>query len=1080
LVPGPSGVSGTAAVRKLLPGGSWDWAVSADAPIGAVDIAKGIATDCYGNVYVTGQFFGTLTLGSFTLDTSPETGQFTFIAKYDINKNVVWAKQVNTTGDINGGVKLVVDNINNYLYVTGYFRNNATFGAITLTPISTTTDLIYVTQMDPTNGNFNWAINSDTNNINSSTYVYGITVDTNGNIFITGNFYLETEFGAFILTSDSNYVDAFVVKINSSGIYQWAIQSFNNNDPNTFDDDDEIDANDIVTDSENNIYIVGGIWGICTFGNFIVRQIGTYALFVAKIDTDGSWLWVAQANSDINSSGSFGISIDCDCVNNIYVTANFGGLTTIGTHTLTPIGNSETFIGQIDKNGNWGWVTQTSCIGPTSHIFTQAISVDAKSDIYITGNFRNQVKFGNLTLDEVNGFENIFVAKMDRSGIWIWVNQCGNSNAYDEGYDIIADSQGNVFIAGYIIGQSTFGAITLTPSPNDGSTQNILIAQLIDDPDINLIGVASEDALITDTITPFIGAFATSNIFTNLIPSFDYGVNSNGELVPICKPNKYQYPEIKYIGTAVSPTQLLLNSDALDYNLTYPGENNVECLCGCVDQIRFILQQLVNGDTIEVSTNAISINQPLSGTFIGVTGSIYPNSNSILIINDGTNDIYINMCEIFTINITNTGSTIRYLPVPDPEPMCCESNCESSMRQVLTGAEGIPIGIRMINGDEYSGSSDDGNVYTSLHYGVVVYEGFTKGFLIISLCKIDDILYNGTIPTPNAAANKYFNANLLPLTPYGLNIGQPNNNIWENAYIGNMRLGYSVGTIIEPAKLSIVGQDSITSAGPNINTYAYPNDDYALYHIQSFSHDNISVAYDAYGDGTNWRSSHNGSNYVIQKSNNNLSFSTGSNTAQGSVVTMTTRAQLGVTGFNYIQMNSNGTTGSTGYFQFNNPNTFNMKIYAETPSANRSYFIPYEGQTGNTGTTKFVTDVTMGSTGTSSGAIAKRFDLKIHKNNERVNAILFMNDTAGAMSANTITLTGIVPTGYRPLATEIFPGAAVLGTTGTVGISANVDTAGTIVISRQVPSAATYLIPGNFVNLTTLNSLRINIGWFLV
>jgi len=445
-----------------------------------------------------------------------------------------------------------------------------------------------------------------------------------------------------------------------------------------------------------------------------------------------------------------------------------------------------------------------------------------------------------------------------------------------------------------------------------------------------------------------------------------------------------------------------------------------------------------------------------------------------------TNDIYVNMCEIITINITNTGSTIRYLPVPDPEPMCCESNCESSMRQVLTGAAGIPIGIRMINGDEYNGDNSDGNVYTSLHYGVVVYEGLLKGFLIISLCKIDDILYNGTIPMPNSTVNKYFNANLLPLTPYGLNIGQPNNNIWENAYIGNMRLGYSVGTIIEPAKLSIVGQDSITSAGPNINTYTYPTDDYPLYHIQSFSHNNISVAYDAYGDGTNWRSSHNGSNYVIQKSNNNLSFSTGSNTAQGSVVTMTTRAQLGVTGFNYIQMNSNGTTGSTGYFQFNNPNTFNMKIYAETPSANRSYFIPYEGQTGNTGTTKFVTDVTMGSTGTSTGAIAKRFDLKIHKNNERVNAILFMNDTAGAMTANTITLTGIVPANYRPLATETIPGACVLGTTGTVGIFADVTTAGTITISRQIPSVATYLIPGNFVNATTLNSLRLNMSWFLV
>ena len=91
-----------------------------------------------------------------------------------------------------------------------------------------------------------------------------------------------------------------------------------------------------------------------------------------------------------------------------------------------------------------------------------------------------------------------------------------------------------------------------------------------------------------------------------------------------------------------------------------------------------------------------------------------------------------------------------------------------------------------------------------------------------------------------------------------------------------------------------------------------------------------------------------------------------------------------------------------------------------------------------------------------------------------------MNDTAGTMTANTITLTSIIPANYRPLATETFSGTAVLGTTGTIGTFVDVSTAGTITIRRQLPSAATYVIPANFVNTTTLNSLRMNMSWYIV
>ena len=60
-------------------------------------------------------------------------------------------------------------------------------------------------------------------------------------------------------------------------------------------------------------------------------------------------------------------------------------------------------------------------------------------------------------------------------------------------------------------------------------------------------------------------------------------------------------------------------------------------------------------------------------------------------------------------------------------------------------------------------------------------------------------------------------------------------------------------------------------AGTHYSAYV-STDQYPIYQQLNWSHDNISHSYDAYFDGTNWRSSHLASNYQIYKISNQLQF----------------------------------------------------------------------------------------------------------------------------------------------------------------------------------------------------------------
>ena len=152
---------------------------------------------------------------------------------------------------------------------------------------------------------------------------------------------------------------------------------------------------------------------------------------IALFAQNGDWLWAKQAGGASNDE-SYNIAVDAN--GNSYVTGNFTGSATFGSTTLTSSGYNDIFVAKLDSNGNWLWAKKA---GGTSEDNGLSITFDANGNSYVTGYFESSATFGTTTLTS-NQYEDIFVAKLDSNGNWLWAKKAGGIND-DYGWSISVD-----------------------------------------------------------------------------------------------------------------------------------------------------------------------------------------------------------------------------------------------------------------------------------------------------------------------------------------------------------------------------------------------------------------------------------------------------------------------------------------------------------------------------------------------------------------------------------------------------------------------------------------------------------------
>jgi len=156
---------------------------------------------------------------------------------------------------------------------------------------------------------------------------------------------------------------------------------------------------------------------------------------------------------------TWGTTIALDSAENVYTSGNFSSPFTDfdpgpGTYTLASSG-TDIFVCKLDSGGNFLWVKQ---MGGSGNDGVSSMVNDKFGNIYIIGSFQGTVDFdpgiGTFTLSSF-GLDDIFVAKLDASGNFLWASQMG-SNDIDIGYAIQIDSFGNIYTAGNFQGICDF------------------------------------------------------------------------------------------------------------------------------------------------------------------------------------------------------------------------------------------------------------------------------------------------------------------------------------------------------------------------------------------------------------------------------------------------------------------------------------------------------------------------------------------------------------------------------------------------------------------------------------------------
>ncbi|NQV17786.1 MAG: SBBP repeat-containing protein, partial [Armatimonadetes bacterium] len=255
-----------------------------------------------------------------------------------------------------------------------------------------------------------------------------ITIDDAGNSYVIGKFEDTATFGSYSLTS-SGLSDIFVSKIDSLGIFIWATKAGGISEDIGYG---------ITIDDTGNSYVTGCFEETATFGSYTLTSNGRYDIFVAKMDTNGNWLWASKAGGNWYDQA---LDISKDNFGNCYVTGYFNETVSFGSYSLTSSGLYDIFIAKIDTNGNWLWASKA---GGDSYDRGYGITIDDTGNSYVTGCFEETATFGSYSLTS-SGSNDIFVAKMDEDGNWLWVTQAGGTGN-DIGYAITIDYNGNCYV----------------------------------------------------------------------------------------------------------------------------------------------------------------------------------------------------------------------------------------------------------------------------------------------------------------------------------------------------------------------------------------------------------------------------------------------------------------------------------------------------------------------------------------------------------------------------------------------------------------------------------------------------------
>jgi hypothetical protein len=394
------------------------------------DVA-GVAIDSSDNIYITGTSQGANVFGK---NATSGTTDDIFVAKLNSSGVVQWVYAAGGTGR-DRGRKIALDSSGN-IYVTGYYWSTVDFGGGNVT--SNGNWDAFLLKLD-SSGTFQWvkSYGSNYNDLGRD-----VAIDSNDNIYMLGNYRYTVDFGGGDEINNNNS-DIFLVKFNSSGVFQWVY---------TAGASESDDSRALALDSNDNLYITGSFRDTVNFGGGNITAANLDDLFILKLNSSGAYQNIYTSNIFTTQKGK-GLAVDSS--GNIYATGTFSGTVDFGGGNITSSGN-DIYLLKLNSSFAFQWVKRFAVDnGSTGQALGLAVTVDEDGNVYSVGQIGGSVDLGGGT-QNFGGQNDAYIVKHDSSGSFQWSKNfgSGSQNNIDKAQDIVIDSNGFVITVGEVESQN--------------------------------------------------------------------------------------------------------------------------------------------------------------------------------------------------------------------------------------------------------------------------------------------------------------------------------------------------------------------------------------------------------------------------------------------------------------------------------------------------------------------------------------------------------------------------------------------------------------------------------------------------
>lgn len=400
-----------------------------------------LAVDATEAPVLAGNLTGAINFGSGPLDAGSAAD--VFVTKFKESGDGFWAKDYGDYSDAQPQIRSAIGiDSDNAVLLAGGFQGQVNFGGGQVTSAGSSD--VFLTKLHA-DGTFAWATQLGDGGFQ---YALAVAADSKNNVAVLSKFDGSVSLCNKTYTSQSKTGgDLLLAEFDASGTCLWS-HDFGSATFNST-------AGALTIDSSENVILAANCVGAVDFGDGTPDGPGGVDICVAKVTSAGNTVWSRRfGDAGFKHVGQPGLGVDG--AGEIVIAGDFTGPVTFDSHALTGATDNRVYVARLNTAGKVRWASQFG--DAVSLPALGGVAVNSAGDIALTGRFTGNITFGAGQMTASGALGDVFVAKLNGAGQFMWDTHFGGVNSKSIKSDAIAfTNEKFVIVAGQFQGSADFG-----------------------------------------------------------------------------------------------------------------------------------------------------------------------------------------------------------------------------------------------------------------------------------------------------------------------------------------------------------------------------------------------------------------------------------------------------------------------------------------------------------------------------------------------------------------------------------------------------------------------------------------------